>query len=812
MPVAQNFIGAATLRDDEVYSFDHTIRGVGLIGLGPISLTPYRGNFFNSTIVFDNHALPVQDVEWAGCEGVRHSFREGVKVTNRVRLPFEQRAVLQEWQVQAASSTTVDAQLDGPFFRRCDDVPRTEFGSQSCGWGTFQPADRDKFKTSIRQLGGLSVSVVEDSLTRAVSASTWWCTTVAAGASCSASLHTAPNTENVGGFWGQVVFTNASRHGGLFYIRHATVVADTVPEALTALQLYIGDAAFETAFRDSCSRWEERWASAFDAEDPHFSGSLPTLKSDSADLDRLYNWAALAVVSLERTNMLSFPRQFVISEGPSNSLRGDADMGGSGQFLWDLSFAATSYSLLDPAFARHALSYVIENTDFRSTPIGIPQTWDSYPAASTIGGGQYCFDYVSAFLLVQQYVVTTNDTSLLTEEFSNSHDPNLRVSGLDFLRSVAWSWLAYNRSNVSEYLVDYGDDKRSFLEAVPTYTSVIPALQFSNAGMLLSLARLLEALDVSSAPARHAELRRETEALRGNATAILRDALRFQYVPRKGFWACLHANGSAPTPVRAISDTIYVGLGVGLLGNVDAALPQDVRQEVAKFFKEELLGNGWTRALSLSDPVMAEVQDPNPSLEAKLAMRADWTGTGAYGGLPGLAVDALATFEQGLEGPLMVLRNLSLAARSSMPSQGIAVTTPKFMSDFLNGNNGLPAPAGPYAAGFPEFFDEGSFGIGSWWPHSLRSIQNAIGAIVDSFVRSVFGWRPDWGTWTNATDPEAAITSALYLPKAPRSAFKGTLFGVRTPHGRIDLTAGPSGVSWAWSRDVDGAGDRVVVV
>ena len=76
----------------------------------------------------------------------------------------------------------------------------------------------------------------------------------------------------------------------------------------------------------ACTLWEERWQSAFQRPAPgsHFPGNLPLLTSTSPDIDRLYYWAALAMVSLERTNYPSRPRTFVISQGPSNSLDGSA--------------------------------------------------------------------------------------------------------------------------------------------------------------------------------------------------------------------------------------------------------------------------------------------------------------------------------------------------------------------------------------------------------------------------------------------------------------------------------------------------------
>ena len=84
------------------------------------------------------------------------------------------------------------------------------------------------------------------------------------------------------------------------------------------------------------------------------------------------------------------------------------------------------------------------------------------------------------------------------------------------MRRIAWAWQHYPRSTQSKYLVDYGDNKRQFLEAVPSYISVIPALQAGNAGMMLSLARLLEKV---GSPAEQAEI----SQLRGNASAIITD-------------------------------------------------------------------------------------------------------------------------------------------------------------------------------------------------------------------------------------------------------------------------------------------------
>ncbi len=59
---------------------------------------------------------------------------------------------------------------------------------------------------------------------------------------------------------------------------------------------------------------------------------------------------------------------------------------------------------------------------------------------------------------------------------------------------------------------------------------------------------------------------------------------------------------------------------------MDSLIPQEVRRESIAFFLNDILANGWVRALSLKDPVMENVYSLEPSIEDKLAMRADWTG------------------------------------------------------------------------------------------------------------------------------------------------------------------------------------------
>lgn len=782
----------------------------------------------NSTLVVDGAPLAVAVTGWGVCEATRASNTStpGPYVSNAVRLPWEQHAFLQEWQVQGGSD--IQFNLDGPFFRRCDvqasevhaapvhpqqadgrgsrhrgnqgeggsGVSGTPSFPSPCGWGVQLPVDREHFVRSLlgEPTTGLTVMVVADTHTEAVVASAIW---VQSTANTTAGLNVTLNDTSLGFSAQAVVSPN-----GTTIIRQAVAVAANTTAAVNNLVLLV--LGFDASWTAACTLMEQRWWDAFNstatrsssagvgASGAHFSGSLPSLQSTEPDLDRLFYWSTLALVQLERTNLLSFPRGFVISEGPSNAFDGSSDMGGTGQFVWDLSFSSAIMSLLEPAATRRLVQFLVSASNLTASPVAIPQAWDAYED-NNVGIGVYCFDFMAAFFLIQQYVSLTNDTGVLFEPVVNLVTPNTSATPMEFLGKLAWAWKSYPPSQVSPYLVDYGADKRDFLEVVPTYTSVVPALQLGNAGMLLALANLTESLLGPSS---------EVEAMRGNGTAIAQAVVANQYIDGTGYWRCLYNNETTPSaPVRSLADFMYAGQAMGVTaGNATAFLPASLRQEAVAFFQNELLANGWVRALSLSDPVMENVNSLNPGVEDKVAMRSDWTGTGGYGGLAGVALDALADLEQGFDAMYAALLNISLAAHTTMPAQGVAVMSPPFMVQFLNNNNGLPPPVGPFAPNFPEFFDEA--GWPPFWPSTSRSVQNAEGSIADAIIRSLFGWRPAWvSPAASKANASAAIDAALFLPSAPRGGpgFKALLSGLRTPYGLIDITASNSGLQWTWS-------------
>lgn len=764
LPVVQNFLGSSNLRPDGV-------------SLGPITLGGINGNFYNSSLNLDGSPFELEELIWSSCSGVRKgTAASGVNVQVTTRMPVDERVIMQNIEVSQAMN--IEVTFDGPFFRSCDNVGGAGGG---CGWGLILPTDNQNFELSLSQLeDGTDVMIVADTTTNTVSASALAtpCPVSIAidGTSFSGSLDSCSSDENIS-------------------LQHVIAVAEKAVDAIVLLTQHLSD--FEGSFESACSDWEERWRSAYDPADDYFSGHLPTLETGDASLADLYTWAANAQVSLMRTSMLSSPRQYIISEGASNSYGGSLGMGGSGQFIWDLSFSAATLSLLDPDVALDILKHVVSNADFGTYPIGVPQAWDGFPAyPNIVDAGQYAFDFIASFIYLQSYFTLTGDLESLTTPLQNNHDESQTYSPLDFMRRIASNYVDYPKAVDSEFLADYGSDKRSFLEAAPTYTNVIAGLQIGNAGMQFSLAKLLESIGG------HDD---EVDELRSNATSIVEDVVKLQF-REGGFFACLNSTaGQDPVDILALADHIYIGQGLGLIGDSIDLLPSDVRNSMAKLFFSDYLVNGWVAAVSENDESMANLGcDPNLCTDLdKVSMRSDWTATGGYGGLFGASIEALADIEGGLDGAIKALKTgavLASASDGTMPSQGIAVRSTPMFNSYL-GITEEDVPKYAFAPAFPEFFDknEQQSGFPSEWPNTARSIQNAEASIVDCFIRTVFGWRPSWSSWDSAADKDSVIDAAIWKKGTSRGGFEGKLYNVKTPFGDINLEVSNDGVSWTWA-------------
>ena len=379
MPVVQNFIGAVNLvgmQRDASTQF---------VGIGPITMAPVNGNLQNATIKFNDRVIIPDYVSWTPCSATRRTHADAdLVINNTIRMPFATRVLFQKWSV--SKRTNIKFQLDGPMFRAC--YPPSLNITGSCGWDTHMPIDLMSYDVEI--IGG-SIMVTRDKTTNATSGTTFFtdCKDIPPiRLSYSSSEQFAFEVD-------ALCDSNCS----LFM---AVAAGLSTEEVISLLQHH----ANEKSFEQSCADWKVHYDSAFEPTSNTFSGNLPRLESPSSpELENLYDWAASAFVSLERIGFLGFERSFVISEGPSNSWEGDKDMGGSGQFTWDLSFDVLSMSLLDPEATRFVLKRIVSSSNFSAYPIGVPQSWSAYYVKKEgDGAGSYCFDYIASFIFVTEYV------------------------------------------------------------------------------------------------------------------------------------------------------------------------------------------------------------------------------------------------------------------------------------------------------------------------------------------------------------------------------------------------------------------------
>lgn len=690
---------------------------------------------------------------------------------------------------------------------------------------------------------------------------------------------------------------------------HVLAIDSTVAEASLQLQQFLiyphnAQVVFDAACSESLSHFQQAFSPS--AAGKHFSGSLPTIVPsptsgggspvDTRDIPALVDWSLSAMISLERiygterynstrranekkTNTNNndnnrrrslaiknpgyiFPRQYAISDGPANNWRGSTSEGNSGSYSWDTSFCMISYTLLDPEFARAHLTYIAANVVFSASSGGaiqLPQTWDSYNwQEPVVALGTYAFDYIAVFSSIQSYVLYSGDYAFLQQQIPTMQMANQGAdevgTPLQVLREIAWAWTWLPAVPQSTFIRDYGSNPRDFLESDQTYRSAVPALNAANAGMMMSLANLLEVLGKAEQTEKN-KYAAEIADLRGNATAVIQAVIKHQFNPADGSYFVIHSDGSK-TNVRCICDSGYIPFSSILSGSSSLfQLSTQVRDQMQQLFNRELRTNGWLRAVSLSDPAMSNINcrlnEEQPGTAPvcapvdKVQMRSDWSATGSYSGMAGLQIDALAELSAAdasskssnasfsssssnmksknrksfssspsapsfsfFESALSLLRNMTLAAKVTQPSQGVAVMVPPAMLQFLHNNYNITPPANePFDGGFPEFFLD-DVAWGGPWPRTSRSIQNAVAAINDAIVRSLFGWRPAYDMYlvlnNNATrHNEAAVAqsidASLWMKGSPRGDFAGTLRWLRTPFNRhIAITAGPSGLSWAF--------------
>ncbi|MEU6341526.1 hypothetical protein ABZ883_11335 [Streptomyces sp. NPDC046977] len=366
---------------------------------------------------------------------------------------------------------------------------------------------------------------------------------------------------------------------------------------------------FGTGFEGIADRWRTTWRYAFTPGNPEFSGHLPTLHTDDADLARTYYLGALLAVYMRNTR--------VSRTGPV-FLTGGPRLGPTTTFFWDQSEFARTAALLEPRGLRAWLLAAL------AQPYDHCHSFDTRNLLPV--GNHYAANDHALFRTVTAYVTVTGDTGLLAERAGDR-------GVLDHLRAMAYRPRERRARYADGVLADLGADAWELLECVPNYRDAVVSFNAGYAGMLRSLGTLLRSLGS------------EAEAVEAEAEgARLARAVLGQYAG-DGRWRISHPQGT-----DVIGHCLdFVLVAADMTGDLTPAH----REEMVGFVTGRLLDGDWMRALDPRDPVAPFSDRPDHGAAGAFAA---WPGATAYGlcrlGRPDLAAGILRRAHRTTSGAL----------------------------------------------------------------------------------------------------------------------------------------------------------------
>ncbi len=361
--------------------------------------------------------------------------------------------------------------------------------------------------------------------------------------------------------------------------RYVNVIGDdpnSVSEDYARLQ-----AGFSRLQKDAENTVNSRIRSAFTPGNSEFSGSVPQIVTRDPALWKLYHAGFLDVLLARRVSPGSVygPTYVTVPQDtPTVS------------YVWDTMMASLGMALLDPAALRTLLETWLaaggmENhygTDFLSGK-GV--------------GPWYAANDMGILRCAHDYLRVTGDFLWLDKEIEGK-------IVLEHLVARALHWKQLDR--YGHGLGDYGGIDY-LLEAVSTYTHEVAAM---NAGNVYGMRFVASLLDRHGDSSRAAQFRSEAKDLAGRINRLL-------YVDGKGWWKCGQSDGTF-VEVRHCHDLLTV------LDTMFEDLSDRQKQEMAKFFWNELYTPLWMHALSPGDA------DASWKPGASRGLRSDHTWIGAY--------------------------------------------------------------------------------------------------------------------------------------------------------------------------------------
>lgn len=425
---------------------------------------------------------------------------------------------------------------------------------------------------------------------------------------------------------------------------------------------------FESANRESTKAWNEKIRAAFEPGNKIFSGHLPTLTANDAELVRLYVMTTVGCLCLRRDNPLSVCGPVYVTLSPNYWT--------TASFIWDMMIAGPFYALLDPALLRKHIEVWLraDLTKCLAT---------DYVTGKSLGYW-YAVNSPGIVRLAHDYLRYSGDISWLDTD----------VDGrpvIEHLQAHALKWHDYDQHGHG--LADCGS-VLNLLECVSTYTHEVAAFNAMWVAALRQVAcmrRLRGEDDIA-------------DKLENDARALLKQVLGL-YAEGRGTWRCRQ-------PDSSFHDVNHIYDFVAVLESICGDLPEHVRREMFDRFQREHQTENWTRSLSEYDD------------DAHRSLRVDHQWTGSYASISAQAINGLYRMGYGAEA-FDWLARITRVVRQGPIGQGHWVSslfpsfeggpwkcsyTSQFMCDWVVSANGA----------YPAMIIESVFGVDAQLCGGLR--------------------------------------------------------------------------------------------
>ncbi|TVQ13106.1 MAG: hypothetical protein EA364_07340 [Balneolaceae bacterium] len=334
--------------------------------------------------------------------------------------------------------------------------------------------------------------------------------------------------------------------------------------------------------------WDREICDIFTPGNASYSGSMPVLETDEADILRMYHMAILGVVYFRRDNPASVYGRAYDTLMPKYWQ--------TVTFIWDYALSGLTHALLDPGvMTRYMETWM--NMDIHK------HFGTEYLTGKPVGPWYSVNDFAMTSL-IKDYLRWSGDLKWLGKGIKTESGEQ-PVS--DFLVRFSEN---YKQFLTPAGLADYGG-LNNLLECVSTYIHEVASL---NAANVFNLRYTSEVLDLLGEKEKAAAHRAEAGALVGQVNKL--------YADGKGFWHTRFP-GNKLVEVRHIYDFITI------LNTIPDDLTAKQKEEMTRFFVEEMQTPTWLRALSPKDA------------DAMFSVRPDHQWNGAYPAWPAQSVTGL---------------------------------------------------------------------------------------------------------------------------------------------------------------------------